>query len=111
MNNPNAVRRFEVEPVDGKKNMTIAEYDKEKGGGFKYEVKKEEFGYMVYFPAGHSIRVRDMAELRRLGYDKQPGLVDLESGEVLQEDMDMSPKAIVNRKTRQRQEPLTDVEE
>lgn len=111
MSNAQVVRRFEAEAVDGKKNVVVAEYDKEKGGGFKYEVKQEDFGYMVYFPAGHSIRVRDLAELKRLGFDRQPGLVDLESGDTIQEDMDMSPKAIVNRKTRQRQEPLTDVEE
>lgn len=97
----NVMQRFEVEPVDGKKNTSVATYNKEKGG-FDYTVEKKDFGYMVYFPQGHSIRVSTKEELRRLGFDRQPGLVNMEDGEEVQPDMSLSPKAVVQRNTKTR---------
>lgn len=43
---------------------------------------KESGGYMVFFPRGHSIRVRNTDELRAMGFHMQAGFVDMESGEV-----------------------------
>lgn len=43
----------------------------------------EDNRYMVYFPQGHSIRI-DRDELVRLGYNKKPRIVDMETGDVLQ---------------------------
>jgi hypothetical protein len=47
----------------------------------------EAAGYLVKFPSGHSIRVSSQEELRRLGFDAEPGLVDMLSGEVFQPNM------------------------
>ena len=41
------------------------------------------YGYNVYFPAGHRIRVRTDAELKRLGFDKPAELIDEETGDVV----------------------------
>ena len=67
----------------------------------------EEFteAYDIYFPQGHSIRVRadDRAQLERIGVFGPPPLVDMETGEVIGQDKSMSPKQIVMAKTRSRQ--------
>ena len=64
--------------------------------------KKVEFkgGYMVYFPQGHSIFVpeHDKEQLHRLGVLRNPAYVDMESGEVVPENYNLSPKEIVERK-------------
>jgi hypothetical protein len=39
--------------------------------------------WMVYFPQGHSIRVTSRAELERMGFDKKPRMVDMETGDVV----------------------------
>jgi hypothetical protein len=71
---------------------------------------------MVYFPRGHAIRVRNMQELRRLGFDRQPGLVDMDSGEevaVAETEVslrDMSERKI-KRKTQDINPVLDDVKE
>jgi hypothetical protein len=64
--------------------------------------KKETFGagYMVYFPQGHSIFVAedDKDQLHRLGVLRDPALVDMESGELVPENYNLTPKEIVERK-------------
>lgn len=69
----------------------------------------EEFteGVMVYYPQGHSILVPadDMEQLTRLGVLDDPRRVDMESGEVVPDDYELSPKEIVERKTRNRPRP------
>jgi hypothetical protein len=71
--------------------------------------RREEFGsgYMLYFPQGHSIFVAedDKEQLHRLGVLDDPRLVDMDSGEVLPDDYNLSPKEIVERKTRNRPRP------
>lgn len=51
----------------------------------------EPAGYIVTFPQGHSIRVRDVEEmkagvaapvLQNFGFDKQPGLVNMLTGDI-----------------------------
>lgn len=101
--------RFEVEFVDEmvtdlKHKYIRPEKDKEgtviKAGHFETEEVEAPFGYMVYFPQGHSLRVKSLEELRRLGFHRQPGLVDMESGEVIKEDTEtLSLKDRVLRKT------------
>lgn len=65
---------FEVEKDDGKTSVRKATHD---GKGFKYTVVEETIGYMVYFPKGHSIRVRNDAELKRLGFHRPPRITDM----------------------------------
>lgn len=51
------------------------------------EVVTEEMDtYLVRFAMGHSTRfvgAKGLAELKRMGYDKQPRLIDLETGDVV----------------------------
>jgi hypothetical protein len=71
--------------------------------------KREEFpdGYMVYFPQGHSIFIAadDKEQLHRVGVLSDPRLVDMESGEDVPQDYNLSPKEIVERRTKNRPRP------
>lgn len=107
---PNVQPRFEVEHVPDV-TVTVRKFkyvEKEfEAGGKKRIVRErieaeeeEPFGYMAYFPLGHSIRVRNMEELRRLGLDRQPGLVDMDTGHEITPDREkISVKEMVARKT------------
>lgn len=44
---------------------------------------KETECWMVHFPQGHSIRVTSFEELKRMGFDKKPKMVDMDTGEVV----------------------------
>lgn len=90
--------RFETEDISAKKFIrTVANHN---GKGLSYEKKDTKCGYMVYFPQGHSIHVRTRAELKRLGFDRQAGLIDMESGEEVPVNANRSLKEHVNRKTK-----------
>ena len=79
--------RFEVHPLEGNVTRTIYEKtlkgEEGKFGGFKEKEITEPAGFMVYFPTGASIRVRNDEELERLGFTRAPELVDMESGDVV----------------------------
>ena len=79
--------RYEVHKLDGKVERTITKQnvdDKDKPtGGFYTETIEEDAGWMVYFPTGSSIRIRTQAEMERLGFDKPPELVDMDSGDIV----------------------------
>lgn len=50
--------------------------------------------WMVYMPAGHSIRVEE-AELKRLGFHLKPRIIDLDTGDVVDlggDPYDMGPE-------------------
>jgi hypothetical protein len=98
----NIMPRFETEALDGKVNEVKATYHKD-GKGFEYRVEAKPAGYMVFFPRGHSIRVRNTNELKRLGFHKQPGLVDMDSGDIITPDQEkVSLKEMSARKTKGR---------
>lgn len=69
------VPAFVVKKLDGQVEHTVIQFDKE---GKKHDkVVKVDAGFMVSFPSkGHSIRVRSVDELKRLGFDKTVPLVD-----------------------------------
>lgn len=69
---------FEVEKVAGKRKHTV--FIPKEGGGFTTKEIEIDGGYNVYFPRGHSIRVSE-EELKRLGFDRNATLVDMETGE------------------------------
>lgn len=71
--------RYEVERVD---EMVVETHLVRKDGKNIEEEKEVPYGYNVYFPAGHSIRVRNDEELKRLGFDRPADLID-EDGEVV----------------------------
>ena len=71
--------------------------------------KREEFGdgYMVYFPQGHSIFIAadDKEQLHRVGVLSDPRMVDMESGEEVPSDYALTPKEIVERRSKNRPRP------
>lgn len=71
--------------------------------------KVEEFtdGFMIYFPQGHSMFVAadDEEQLRRIGVLGEPSYVDMETGEVMPPNYNLTPKEIVENKQRNRPRP------
>jgi hypothetical protein len=71
--------------------------------------KREEFseGYMIYFPQGHSLFVPadDIEQLQRIGVLEQPQMIDMNSGEIVPAQFAMSPKEIVEAKTKAKYRP------
>jgi hypothetical protein len=66
--------------------------------------EKYEGAYMIYFPQGHSIHVAadDVEQLQRIGVFDRPDYVDMNTGEVVPANVALSPKEIVERRTRTR---------
>ena len=46
--------------------------------GLKKKMVEEPAGYLVYFPRGHVIRLRDKEALRQYGLDGRPPIVNLQ---------------------------------
>jgi hypothetical protein len=69
------VPAFTVRKLEGKVERPLIRFDAK---GKKYtEMVKADAGYLVTFPTkGHSIRVKDAEELKRLGFDKTIPLVE-----------------------------------
>ena len=95
-------RKFEVHKLEGTGTRRIAtpKADKKRKdkngnpvllGGFDYEDKEVDAGWMVYFPSGSSIHVWTAEEMERQGFGYidpdgefhvgQASLVDMETGE------------------------------
>lgn len=72
--------RFEVHAVEGTTTEKRMVRDAEKHMNVETEVEVP-YGYDVFFPNGNSMRVRDHAELVRLGFARPASLIDMESGE------------------------------
>jgi len=72
---------FEVEKLEGTRKHVVLTPNKKDGGFDRKEIEIDN-GYFVYFPRGHSIRV-SADKLKELGFDRAPGLVDMDSGESL----------------------------
>lgn len=74
------VPAFTVQKLEGKVERTLIKFDAK---GKRYEdIVKVDAGYLVSFPTkGHSIRVKDAAELKRLGFDQTIPLVDANNDE------------------------------
>lgn len=74
-NQQRIVPAFMVQRLEGTVERTMIVFDKE--GRRQEKVVKQDAGYLVSFPTkGHSIRVKDAAELKRLGFDRTIPLVD-----------------------------------
>lgn len=99
---------FEIEQLKARTiTETVAVYDDErKLKGFETQQRKVEGGYMVYFPMGHSLFVESAAQLERMGLMHngkiRSGLVDMATGEQLEDAAPGSLKELVERKTRSR---------
>lgn len=45
---------------------------------WKREVREQEGGYMVYFPRGHVLRIKNLKMLKFYGLDRQPRIINME---------------------------------
>ena len=72
----------------------------------KMVTKQDTFteGYMIYYPQGHSLFIAadDEDQLHMLGVLRKPRNIDMESGEEVPENFNLSPKEIVKRKENSR---------
>lgn len=48
-----------------------------KKDGIKEKMQEQPAGFLVYFPRGHVMRVKDRAGLRAYGLDKEPDLLEM----------------------------------
>ncbi len=109
--------QFQVEKVTGKFRRTITKIVEETrivngpGGERKVIVRDmkhepEDFteGYMLYFPQGHSLLIAadDTEQLERLEVLGKKKLIDMETGEEVPDDFNLTPKAIVERRQKNR---------
>lgn len=85
------IAAFEVVQLEGMRRRNVTRATKT---GLETRVEEQPEGYMVYFPAGHSIRVSEK-ELLRLGFAK-PRLYDENSGELVP-DEDEQPISLKQR--------------
>lgn len=86
--------RYEVEKLEGTQKVKRIKRSDE---GINEEYTEEvDAGYMVYFPAGHSVRM-SAEELHRHGFDEPAELID-EDGEVVGSTAQLSLKRNVQRK-------------
>jgi len=46
--------------------------------GIKKKLIEEDAGYLVYFPRGHAIRIKNLAKLRHYQLHKEPKIIQLE---------------------------------
>jgi hypothetical protein len=106
----NVKRKFEVHKLEGTTVRSIAtpkadkkRKDKEGNpillGGFDYEDKEVDAGWMVYFPSGSSIRILTREEMERQGFLAPADFVDMDSGETVAAPSETSLKEISERKT------------
>lgn len=101
-------RRFQTKKLEGtyikQKAMYVPILDEEgnKTGSKRLEYQEIEAdrGWMVFFPNGASIHIASEDELKRMGYDKEPALVDLDTGEVVGDGASLDLERHVERKTK-----------
>lgn len=88
--------RFEIEELQGKRKKTVAkpkvDDDGKLIGGFDYEEIEVDAGWMVYFPHGASIHIWTRSEMERQGFLKHAGLINLETGDAVEETKPVSLK-------------------
>lgn len=105
--------RFEVEKLPGTYKKMVHKYvpvkDEITGevtGRTLTQVEVEvPKGWMVYFPNGSSIHVPTEREMRRLKFDQDPTLIEMNSGEEVEGEFSMSLKSRSARKTRASNRP------
>ncbi len=67
---------YVVVPMDGAVKRKINTWTKKAGLGEKYV--DQPAGFLVYFPRGHVLRIKDQAQLKHYRLDKAPRIVNLE---------------------------------
>lgn len=99
--------KFEVHKIEG--SVTVKKCKPKKGGGFEWEEVQEPGGYMVYFPTGASLRIRDDKEMERLGFLEPAELVDMDTGDSVGRVAADSLKRLAEQKVNKKAGPLSSV--
>lgn len=68
---------YVVRPLSGVVKRTVHTMGK-KGEGIKEEEVEQPAGFMVYFPRGHVLRLRDKKMLKFYNLDKAPRIINIE---------------------------------
>jgi hypothetical protein len=68
---------FVVRELEGKVEREVCAFNP-KTNSIEKKMKSEPAGYMVYFPRGHALRFRTMAQLKHYQLDQEPAIVNLE---------------------------------
>ena len=113
---------FQAEKITGnfKRTVMVIEEDVRMIGPLKDKsiitrtmkpvIQEYNEAYMIYFPQGHSIMVAadDTEQLMRIGVLDDPKMVDMETGEEVPANYNLTPKEIVQRSERNRPRPMQD---
>ena len=67
--------QFVVQPVEGVVKREKIRLDR--NGKAQKVMVDEPAGYMVYFPRGHALRLKNMERLRQYGLDKKPRIIEM----------------------------------
>lgn len=66
---------FVVVPLQGTVKREVSTYTRK--GGLQRKVVEEPAGYMVYFPQGHALRIRDKKTLEHYGLHIEPQIINM----------------------------------
>jgi hypothetical protein len=67
---------YVVAPIDGTVEREVCSF--EKGKGIVRSMKKQQGGFMVYFPRGHAVRIRSEKELEQFNLKKKARIVNMQ---------------------------------
>lgn len=67
---------FVVVPLEGTVKRAVTRFVK--GEGIVTELVTQQAGYMVYFPRGHAIRLKDERSLAKYGLDRKPSIINMQ---------------------------------
>jgi hypothetical protein len=71
--------QYVVQKLNGKVKRHVHSWENNE---IQRKVVDEPAGYMVFFPKGHAIRIRDLTRLKHFGLDKPPKIANLGEGMV-----------------------------
>lgn len=66
---------YTVVPLEGTLEREVCEFTSK---GIVRKKVKQPAGFMVYFPRGHAIRLKDEADLAKYGLDRKPPVINLQ---------------------------------
>jgi hypothetical protein len=67
---------YVVQPIEGTVKRPQMQWDK-KQRSFQPVMVEEPAGFLVYFPRGHVIRIKDLKTLTHYGLNKQPRIMEM----------------------------------
>lgn len=67
---------YVVVKLEGKVEREVSTWSKAKG--LERKLVKQDAGYLVYFPRGHVLRMRDEAQLRHYNLDGDPPIINMQ---------------------------------